>query len=216
MQRNRTTYTVLETQKVLLWQVPLLAGPFNHQLFPFPCQQAVLTDIRLHTKWCCIHTQKQVSPPLPSSYVPQALKMSPGQKQHWSQYKWRAHSTWVRMAIHIHCAADVLTCPEVFIPSWAGLLVQCLVGAEPPTLMPQIIAHGQAVPFGSCWISAFISESAFSKDALVIVCSFKSQRLCTMDSGFEQSYPLSQYLWCIKIITICFLIVKTFGEHWLL
>ena len=137
------------------------------------------------------YTEAGVSPST-SSYVHQALKMSPGQKQHWSQYKRRAHSTWVRMAIHIHCAAGVLTCPEVFIPSWTGLLVQCLVGAEPPTLTPQIIAHGQAVSFGSCWISAFISESAFSQDALVIVCSFKSQRLCTMDSGFEQSYPLSQ------------------------
>lgn len=96
------------------------------------------------------------------------------------------------MAIHIHCAADVLRCPEVFIPSWARLLVQCLGGAEPPTLMLQIIVHGQAVSSGSCCISAFISEFAFSQDALVIVCSFKSQRLCTMHSGFEQSYPLSQ------------------------
>lgn len=177
---------------MLLWQVSLLAGPFNHQLFPFPCQQAVLADICLNTKWCCIYTQKQVSPYLPSSYVHKALKMSPGQKQHWSQHKWCVHSSWARMAIHIHCAADVLRCPEVFIPSWAGLLVQCLGGAEPPTLMLQIIVHGQAVSSGSCCISAFISESAFSQDALVIVCSFKSQRLCTMHSGFKQTYPLSQ------------------------
>lgn len=73
LQRNRATYTVLETQKVLLWQVSLLARPFNHQLFPFPCQQAVLADICVDTKWCYIYTQKQVSPHLPSSYVHQAL-----------------------------------------------------------------------------------------------------------------------------------------------